>query len=52
MVDRLCVWASLTLLENGGPSLPKATLGWVGPASAALWWSDQSGALVVPRGRF
>lgn len=23
--DRLCVWASLTLLENGEPSLPKAT---------------------------
>ena len=25
MGDRLCVWASLTLLENGEPSLPKAT---------------------------
>lgn len=40
--------------RNGASSLPRATLDWVGLASAALWWSGQGGAgepLVVHRGR-
>lgn len=40
----------LTLQEMGGPSQPRATPGWVGPASATLLWSDVGSACGQPSG--